>query len=191
MAASEAVGPDMIVADEDLSDGDGVMLLGLLASGDDPLRVPRGIIVGSGAADATLDAFRAGAAAYVSKADGLRGLTGALRAVAREERVLSEVQHVAVSAALARRVKRLRVGTPVERGLTRREREVLSELVSGRTVRQVASRLGVSVKTVETHITHLYRKLGVRSRVQAISRAAALGLVDLGRELDAPSRPAS
>jgi len=47
-------------------------------------------------------------------------------------------------------------------------------------VKQVAKRLGLSPRTVEAHIAKIYRKLGVANRVQAISRAAALGLVDIG-----------
>jgi DNA-binding CsgD family transcriptional regulator len=46
-------------------------------------------------------------------------------------------------------------------------------------VKQVATRLGLSPRTVDTHIAKLYRKLGVKNRVQAISRAAALGLIDI------------
>jgi DNA-binding CsgD family transcriptional regulator len=39
--------------------------------------------------------------------------------------------------------------------------------------------LGISPRTVETHVAKLYRKLGVRTRVQAVARAATLGLIDL------------
>ena len=44
---------------------------------------------------------------------------------------------------------------------------------------QVARRLGISPRTVETHLTNAYRKLGARNRVQALSRASELGLVEL------------
>jgi DNA-binding NarL/FixJ family response regulator len=50
----------------------------------------------------------------------------------------------------------------------------------GLTVKQVATRLGLSPRTVEAHIAKLYRKLGVRNRVQAISRAVSLGLIRIG-----------
>ena len=67
----------------------------------------------------------------------------------------------------------------LEADLTQRQRQVLELLGDGRTMGQIASRLGISPRTVETHVTSLYRKLGVRTRVQAISRAATLGLVEL------------
>jgi DNA-binding CsgD family transcriptional regulator len=47
------------------------------------------------------------------------------------------------------------------------------------TMRQIASRLSISPRTVETHVAKLYRKLAVRSRVQAVARASSLGLIDL------------
>jgi DNA-binding CsgD family transcriptional regulator len=56
---------------------------------------------------------------------------------------------------------------------------VLELLSDGHTMRQIATRLSISPRTVETHVGKLYRKLGVRTRVQAVSRAATLGLVEL------------
>jgi two-component system nitrate/nitrite response regulator NarP len=53
--------------------------------------------------------------------------------------------------------------------LTRRELEVLSDLASGRTNKQIARDQGVSLNTVKFHIRNLFQKLGVNSRGQAIS----------------------
>jgi len=53
--------------------------------------------------------------------------------------------------------------------LTRRELEVLSDLSSGRTNKQIARDLGVSLNTVKFHVRNLFQKLGVNSRSQAIS----------------------
>lgn len=53
--------------------------------------------------------------------------------------------------------------------LTRRELEVLSNLASGRTNKQIARDLDVSLNTVKFHVRNLYQKLGVNSRAQAIS----------------------
>jgi len=52
--------------------------------------------------------------------------------------------------------------------LTPRERQVLSYLVAGENTKEIASRLGVSSKTVEGHRIHLLRKLGLRSVVEAV-----------------------
>lgn len=53
--------------------------------------------------------------------------------------------------------------------LTRREMEVLSDLASGRTNKQIARDLGVSLNTIKFHVRNLFQKLGVNSRSQAIS----------------------
>jgi DNA-binding NarL/FixJ family response regulator len=61
--------------------------------------------------------------------------------------------------------------------LTYREREVLALLASGATNREIAATLSVTVATVKTHLVHLYTKLEVRSRQEALSRAVGLGLL--------------
>jgi two-component system, NarL family, response regulator NreC len=58
-----------------------------------------------------------------------------------------------------------------------RWRSVLRLLVSGFTNLEAAERLGVSVKTVETHRANLYRKLGARSRADLVRYAAGAGLL--------------
>jgi DNA-binding NarL/FixJ family response regulator len=68
----------------------------------------------------------------------------------------------------------------VEVTLTGREREVLSAAAEGLTARQIADRLGVRERTVTTHLSRIYGKLGVGSRVAAIRAAANSGLVTVG-----------
>jgi DNA-binding NarL/FixJ family response regulator len=129
--------------------------------------------------DLVLRALRLGARGYLTKAEGLRDLATTIRRVLSGERVMTpELERDAIGA-LGRMARRAREGADVEAGLTPRERQVLDLLSEGLTIRQIASRLRISPRTVETHVAKLYRKLGVRTRVQAISRAATLGLVDL------------
>lgn len=54
--------------------------------------------------------------------------------------------------------------------LSPREREVLDLLVDGRLYKEIADQLGVSQSAVRHHIEHIYRKLHVRSRSEAITR---------------------
>ncbi len=61
--------------------------------------------------------------------------------------------------------------------LTARELEVLRLVVQGLRNGEIAQRLGVSIKTVETHLTSLYSKLGVQSRAEAIALAQRQGLL--------------
>jgi pimeloyl-ACP methyl ester carboxylesterase/DNA-binding CsgD family transcriptional regulator len=61
-------------------------------------------------------------------------------------------------------------------GLSRRERETLRLLCDGASNARIADELGISEKTVRNHVSHLYRKLGVRSRAEAIVHAYRSGL---------------
>lgn len=67
----------------------------------------------------------------------------------------------------------------VAASLTDRERDVLELAAEALTARQIASRLGLRERTVTTHLEHIYRKLGVSSRVAAVTEAAKLGLVSI------------
>ena len=74
-----------------------------------------------------------------------------------------------------------RVGPPVAQALveplSERELEVLRLLAEGLTNREIAEELTVTLGTVKTHVNHIYGKLGVHSRVQAVTRARELGLL--------------
>jgi DNA-binding NarL/FixJ family response regulator len=62
-------------------------------------------------------------------------------------------------------------------GLTKRELEVLVLLVQELTYLQIAQQMGLQVTTINTYVQSIYRKLGVRSRVQALRRAMQLKLI--------------
>ncbi len=68
--------------------------------------------------------------------------------------------------------------------LTRREQEILQLIVEGDTNQQIAQKLFLELSTVKWHISRLYKKLGVRSRVQAIVRARDLNLIVPANELE-------
>jgi len=63
--------------------------------------------------------------------------------------------------------------------LTKREIEVLSLVLEGKSSREVANSLYCSKRTVDFHLARIYEKLQVSNRVQAMRRAALLGLVDM------------
>lgn len=118
-------------------------------------------------------ALRAGARGYLLKgAEGEETLR-AIRAVARGEMILSEP--------IAERVQQFFSGTPEQAHsnfpeLTPREQEVLSLIAKGLTNNAIASRLGLSPKTVRNQVSEIYSKLGVSDRAEAIVRAREAGL---------------
>jgi DNA-binding NarL/FixJ family response regulator len=63
--------------------------------------------------------------------------------------------------------------------ITEREAEILGLLSRGLSARRIANDLSISERTVNSHIDHIYRKLGVNNRVEAVRRAVNLGLLDL------------
>ena len=88
------------------------------------------------------------------------------------------VVHVApgLAGALAGSV-RLSVAGGDDAGLSAREREVLAFLAEGRSNRDIAAAMTVSLATVKTHLHHLYAKLGVANRHEALRKGVALGLL--------------
>lgn len=64
--------------------------------------------------------------------------------------------------------------------LTRREIEVLTLVVEGKSSREVADALFCSKRTIDFHLARIYDKLQVNNRVQAMRRATILGLVNNG-----------
>lgn len=60
--------------------------------------------------------------------------------------------------------------------LTGRERQVLSIACEGASAREIGERLFISERTVESHVSNGYRKLGIRSRIELVRRAAEFGL---------------
>jgi DNA-binding NarL/FixJ family response regulator len=126
------------------------------------------------------ESIRAGVDGYLEKTAGVRFVAEALFRVARGERVFSRDQERAVVAQLGRLARRTREASGAQATLTEREIEILGLVAIGLTVKQVGTRLELSSRTVETHLSKLYRKLGARNRVQALSRAVALRLIELG-----------
>ena len=61
--------------------------------------------------------------------------------------------------------------------LTKREAEVLSLLIEGKSSREAAAMLYINKRTVDFHLANIYDKLQVSNRVQAFRRAARLGLI--------------
>jgi len=127
-----------------------------------------------------LECLRLGVHGYVDRSTGIRTIGTAIRRIGRGERVIDPALEQAAVMELGRFAKQAREGSEMAASLTRRELQILELISTGLTMRQTATRLGISPRTVETHVAKLYRKLAVRTRVQAVARAASLGLIDLG-----------
>lgn len=109
---------------------------------------------------------------------GLRGAAAA-EIVEASEAVLEGRRYVAVtlSAGLIGQLESVPAPQRADDLLTYREREVLALLASGATNREIAASLSVTTATVKSHLVHVYAKLEVRNRQEALSRAVGLGLL--------------
>lgn len=117
-------------------------------------------------------ALKAGASGYLLKEAASEQLTRAVRAIAGGELFLgSGIPH--------RVLQRLTEDTDDDpySSLTDRERQVLQLIAEGQTNRQIADKLGVSVKTVDTHRTRLMRKLGIHDQTTLVKFAIRKGIV--------------
>jgi DNA-binding NarL/FixJ family response regulator len=169
--------PDVLVLDDELVGVDGPEALRLAREHG----VAAGVLMISDRTDgaSVLGALKLGVRGYLDKANGFRGVGAAVRIVAAGERVIGPELEQAAVVALGSFARNAREGSEVHASLTPREHEILAMVSTGSTMQQVARSLGISPRTVETHVAKLYRKLGVRTRVQAVARAAQLGLIDV------------
>ena len=120
--------------------------------------------------------LEAGAAGYLLKDVSSDELVGAIRAVHAGESML----HPAIARKVVDRFSQHAGGSqqeaPLEE-LTEREIEVLQLAGKGITNREVADRLSISDRTVQAHLSHIFNKLGVGSRTEAVVYALRKGLL--------------
>jgi DNA-binding NarL/FixJ family response regulator len=130
----------------------------------------------------TLSWMRSRVDGLLPKSSGVRTIARAIETIAEGKRVLAPEQQREAVHEMGRLVRTARPGAEAgdHPSLTPRELQVLRLLADGWTIRQTASRTGISPRTVESHVTKLYRKLGVHTRMQAIARAASLGYISIG-----------
>ncbi len=123
-------------------------------------------------------ALDAGASGYLLKGAEPAELELALKAVVRGETYLSPtISRQLVQDYLSHRKEKL--GSAVE--LTARQREVLQLVAEGRSTKEIARKLGVSIKTVETHRTELMRRLDIHDVAGLVRYAVRRGLVSTER----------
>jgi len=164
------VRPDVMLVDVDLPGMDGIRLVRELSP-----RLPGTRILMLTVSKSDLDvaeAVRNGAAGYLVKDLAPEALLRSVRSAARGELVMPRtmadrlVRTLVESAGRGRAANRIR---PAD-GLTAREAEVLRLLAEGLTDREIGEALTISVRTVETHVGSVLRKLGARNRAEATRR---------------------
>jgi NarL family two-component system response regulator LiaR len=168
---AERLRPDVILMDLVMPKLDGVGAMRALRQ-----RLPdaRVIVLTSFADDEKLlPAIQAGAAGYLLKNVQPKELARAVRAAHAGEALLDPLVAARLVEAIAQPSP---ADSPPER-LTPREREVLELIGRGLSNKRIALELGVSEKTVKTHVGHVLAKLGVSDRTQAALYAIRAGFI--------------
>lgn len=124
-------------------------------------------------ADTVARAVAAGARGYVPKTASRDELLAAIRAVASGDAFL----HQNVTAPFLRLMAPLADESLTAERLTERELDVLTHLAGGLSTKPIATALFVAEETIKTRLAHIYQKLGVTDRVQAVALAIRRGLV--------------
>jgi two-component system, NarL family, response regulator DegU len=138
--------------------------------------------------DYLLEALKAGAAGYVLKDAPQKEIIEAVRRIRNGESPLDPELAARLLRRLAsegemRKVKRDSLeAVPLTEPLTLRELEVLGLMKLGRTNRQIAADLVISLGTAKNHVEHIISKLGVSDRTQAVVKALELGILGLTEE---------
>ncbi len=173
-ALLEKGAPDVLLTDLGLPDGNGIELIRRVRQGD--RRSEAMVISVFGDERHVIAALEAGAAGYILK-DGttehigkslLQLVAGGSPVSAPIARHLLKRLHPEPDAASASREE------PI---LSDREVDVLTAVAKGFTYNEIAEMLSISFHTVSSHVKHIYRKLEVRSRSEAVYEAVNLGLI--------------
>lgn len=168
--------PDVVLMDLRMPVLDGISATArIVATHDTRVRVL--VLTTFGTDEYVADALRAGASGFLLKDAPPEELVRAIHVVARGEALLDPAVTRSVIAAAVRRTRRNKTSQRLLRELTSRETETLELLASGYSNTEIAERLVVSEATVKTHVSHLFTKLGVRDRAQAVIFAYETGVV--------------
>jgi DNA-binding NarL/FixJ family response regulator len=178
VAAIERLRPDVVLLDVHMPDGGGVEVLRRAAAGEQT--PPRFLALSvSDAAEDVIAVIRAGARGYVTKSISGADLADAIERVREGDAVFSPRLAGFVLDAFAGESPASPASPDADlEQLTPREREVLRHIARGYMYKEIALRLGISVKTVEAHVSAVLRKLQLSSRHQLSRWAAERRLVD-------------
>ena len=157
--------PDLTVIDLGLPDDSGLNVIRSVRSLDPAARFV--VLTNSEGDEDIYQALTAGALGYVVKGMAHQSLVEAVRRVARGGRYVPQPL-----------AKTLDMRSP-NSNLTAREREVLAQVVKGRTNKEIGAELGITEGTVKRHMGEILSRLEVSDRTQAVITALRRGLAHL------------
>lgn len=168
--------PDVLLVDIGLPDGDGLSLIPAAKETSPDTQV---LVLTCASDEKTLlRAVDLGASGYVAKSSPLCDLLSAIRQAAQGEIVFPSSLLVGILKRLNRRNEGSSRSDEFWEKLTPREQEILERMAKGASATDIAEELNIAPLTVRTHIRNLIAKLGVHSRLEAVTFALRHGLIE-------------
>ena len=158
------VSPQLLIIDINLPDGSGLEIVSWVRTISSEMAIV--VLTFNESDDFLLSAMRAGASAYVNKSAPLTELIAAV-----DHALAAPGSFAAKEIVNALQRKQLKFG------LSQRELQILALLPTDEPLSTLAKSLFISESTLKTHLTHIYRKLDVKNRLQAINVARKAGLL--------------
>ena len=158
------VSPQLLIIDINLPDGSGLEIVSWVRTISAEMAIV--VLTFNESDDFLLAAMKAGASAYVNKSAPLTELIAAV-----------EHAQVAPSSFAAKEIVDALQRKQLKFGLSQRELQIISLLPTDEPLSVLAKSLFISESTLKTHLTHIYQKLSVKNRLQAINVARKAGLL--------------
>lgn len=171
--ATEA--PDVLLVDLGLPDMSGLEVVRATAARHAQCDIL--VVTVFGDEETVLAALEAGARGYLLKGAASRDIREDIRELRHGGSPLSPVIARQVLKRLQGRAARAAPADNAEALLTAREHEILNAIARGFSYAETARLLGISIQTVHTHLKHVYRKLAVHSKTEAVFEADKRGLL--------------
>jgi DNA-binding NarL/FixJ family response regulator len=177
-AQLETAKPDVILMDISLPGASGVEITAKLTESDPEIRV---IILSMYTQDDfVLKALKAGAMGYLPKNTTREEMIAAIHSVVNGEEYLSEQISKVLLKSLIRKAQQDPEEVREDKSqITARESEILRLLAEGLSNQDIADRLFISVRTVESHKNHIMQKLGIKSNIELVKYLARQGFIEI------------
>jgi DNA-binding NarL/FixJ family response regulator len=172
-----ALTPDILLLDIQLGDMDGLEVTEKVKEQVPAIKVV--LLTGFHNEEYIYRGFQVGASGYLSKDTSLERVLDAVRRAYEGDALLEPVATTRIIRHFDQHQPRASRRTETKREpvkLTPRENEILALIADGLSNQEIAERLFISEYTVKTHVSNLFRKLGINDRVQAVLYALEVGL---------------
>jgi len=167
--------PDLLLMDYILPDGTGVDVMSFIMTLNPKPKVV--ILTSEDKDDYLFSAIRAGAHGYLLKNQTTNNLLASLKALERGEFAISRTMFARVMGEFSRINYPQSYGELALDKLTRREKEVLGELATNASNREIATHLVISENTVKNHIHSILEKLAIKKRAEVVKFARRYSLL--------------